>query len=156
MVSVSMSIVTPSTGIVFAMTVTSHVAVFPPSFVLTVIVAVPGATAVTLPSASTVATPLLDDDQLTEELVASEGLTMSVSCDVSPSVSNNEEFDRDTSVTGIAFIKTVTLQVAIIPPSSVITEIMALPAPIASTIPLITIATFALFVVHAILLLSAL
>ena len=62
-----------------AVTVTSQVAVFPPSTVVTVIVAVPAATPVTTPAADTVAIFVLLDDQVTFLLVAFGGATVAVS-----------------------------------------------------------------------------
>ena len=65
----------------FSVTVTLHVAVTPCN-VLTVIVAVPAATAVTLPSSSTVATFLLED---VHSNVLFAGFTVAVSFDDVPS-----------------------------------------------------------------------
>ena len=59
--------------------VTAQVAVLPPSAVVTVIVEIPAATAVTTPLLLTVATPVLLDDQLTDWFVAFEGDTVAVS-----------------------------------------------------------------------------
>ena len=56
-----------------AVTVTAQGAVFEPSTVVTVIVAVPVVWAVTVPAALTVATAGLFDDQLTAWLVAVAG-----------------------------------------------------------------------------------
>ena len=69
------------------LTVTAQAAVrLLPSLVVAVIVAVPGATAVTRPFASTVATPSLLLVQVTVWSVASSGNTVAASCRVSPSV----------------------------------------------------------------------
>ena len=67
--------VTPVTGMKAALIVTVQVSVYPPSTVVTVMVAVPGATPVTIPLL-TVATLLLLVDQVTALLVASEGRTV--------------------------------------------------------------------------------
>ena len=68
------------TRTVDAVTVTVHVALFPlPSFAVAVIVAVPGATAVTSPLAFTVATDELDVVQFSPLLVAFEGATVALS-----------------------------------------------------------------------------
>ena len=67
--------VTPVTGMKAALIVTMQVSVYPPSTVVTVMVAVPGATPVTIPLL-TVATLLLLVDQVTALLVASEGRTV--------------------------------------------------------------------------------
>ena len=71
--SADLSSDTPVTGTV---TVTVQLAVYPPSAVFTLIVPVPPPTAVTTPEASTVATSVLLEDQLTALLVASAGETV--------------------------------------------------------------------------------
>ena len=78
--------VTPVTAI--GETVTAHVAVLPPSWVVTVIVAEPAATAVTKPVELTVATAVLPDDQVTAWLVAFEGAIVAVNCCVAPAVAS--------------------------------------------------------------------
>ena len=88
---------TPVTGITF--TVTEHVAVFPPSEVLTVIVAVPALLAVTVPLEETVATSGLLDAQVTSWSVASEGLTVAMSWELSPLFNVREVLLIDTPVT---------------------------------------------------------
>ena len=60
-------------------TVTAHVAVWPPSTVVTVILAEPSPTAVTKPL-ETVATVVLSEDQVTSFLDAFTGKTVSVNC----------------------------------------------------------------------------
>ena len=57
-----------------------------PSAVVAVMVAIPGATAVTRPLLLTVATLLLLVAQVTDLLVVFSGKTVAVSCSVSPSV----------------------------------------------------------------------
>ena len=57
-----------------AVTVMAHVAVFPPSAVFTVMVADPAAFAVTKPVELTPATDVLLDDQVTDWLVALDGV----------------------------------------------------------------------------------
>ena len=75
---------TPVTATILeALTVTAQVAVLPPSLVVTVILAVPAATAVTLPS-STVATLELSDIHLTLLSAASVGITVAVRVNSSP------------------------------------------------------------------------
>ena len=81
--AVSLSRLTPVTDTVAALTVTLQVSVFPPSAVVTVIVASPALTALTLPSASTVATEGSLDFQLTALYVASGGVIVAVSLSVS-------------------------------------------------------------------------
>ena len=73
-----------STATVLGLTVTAHVAVFPPSAVVTVISAVPTALAVTVPSFPTVATSSLLDFQVTFLFVALSGVTVAVSFSVLP------------------------------------------------------------------------
>ena len=80
-VAEDLSIETPAT---FAITVTLQVAVLPPSSVVTVIVAVPAFTAVTLPF-DTVATDVLLLFQETFLLVALLGLIVAVNERLSPS-----------------------------------------------------------------------
>ncbi len=61
-----------------------QVAVLPPSAALTVIIAVPGDTAVTLPIEFTVVTEVLLLDQVTDLLVALTGWTVAVSWVLNP------------------------------------------------------------------------
>ena len=65
-------------------TVTLHTAVFPPSFVFTVMSVLPPPTAVTRPLALTVATAVLLLVHVTDLSFAFDGLTVAVSCFVSP------------------------------------------------------------------------
>ena len=81
-----MSRLIPATGITLAFTLTEHVAVLPPSFVFTVISALPSDLAVTSPSDETVATSVLLEDQVTVLSVASSGITVAVNAYVSSSV----------------------------------------------------------------------
>ncbi len=90
---------TPVTATVAADTVTEHVAFFPPSFVVTVIVADPAALAVITPELETVATDVLLEDQVTDLSVASEGVTVAVNVWVSPTVIDNDVLFRLTPVT---------------------------------------------------------
>ena len=80
---------TELTSMTFAETVTAHDAVKPPSTVLTVIVADPALTAVTLPLL-TVATDLSLLSQVTEALSALLGETVAVRSPLSPSTSERE------------------------------------------------------------------
>lgn len=74
--SVDLSSVIPVTGI---FTVTWQVAVFAPSFVVTVMVALPDAFAVTRPDEDTVATEVLLEVQVTDLSDAFEGVTVAES-----------------------------------------------------------------------------
>ena len=130
-----LSRLTPVTDITFALTVTVHVAVLLPSFVLTVIVAVPGVFAVTTPEDETVATVVLFEVQVTDLSVALLGETVAVSVWVSPSVIFKDVLSRLTPVTAITFALTVTVHIADFPPSFVFTVIVALPSDFAMTTP---------------------
>jgi hypothetical protein len=130
-----LSRLTPVTETVAAKTLTEHVAVFPPSLVVTVIFAVPATLAVTIPAEDTVATAVLLDDQVTDLSVALDGETVAVNEYVSPSVSVNEVLSRLTPVTAMTFAVTTTEQVAVLDPSFVVTVIDALPGVFAVTTP---------------------
>ena len=90
--------VTPVTGTVAAATVTAQVAVLPPSSVVTVMVAVPGATAVTTPSV-TVAMLASLVLHVTFLLVALSGSIVAVSRAVPPSVNSRLVLSNSTLVT---------------------------------------------------------
>ena len=126
---------TPVTETFAAVTVTVHVAVFPPSLVFAVIVAVPAAFAVTTPEEDTVATEVLLEDQVTDLSVAFEGVIVAVSVCVSPTVMDIEVLFRLTPVTETVLAFTVTVHVAVFPPSLVFTVIVAVPAAFAVTTP---------------------
>jgi hypothetical protein len=119
----------------FAVTTTEQLAVLDPSFVVTVIVALPGVLAVTTPEDETVATAVLLEDQVTDLSVALKGVTVAVSVSVFPSVKVKDVLFRLTPVTETAFSLTVTEQVAFLPPSLVVTVIVAVPAALAVTKP---------------------
>ena len=123
------------------LTVTVQLAVFPFSLVA-VIMAVPALLAVTVPLASTIATSLLLLLQLTFLLsVVFSGSTVAVRAVVSPSGSVALLLSRHTSVIGISFFSTVTVQLAVFP-FSVVAVITAVPALLAITVPLAsTVAT---------------
>ena len=117
------------------LTVTAHDAVFDPSFVFTVIVAVPAAFAVTKPSEETKATEVLLDDQVTDLSVASEGSTVAVRVSVSPSVIEREVLSRLIPVTLIVLLTTVTKHFAECTPSSERAVIVAIPTDLAVKSP---------------------
>lgn len=138
-----LSSVTPVTA---AVTVTEQVAVLLPSTVVTVMVALPPPTAVTRPLLLTVATDVLLLDQVTLLLLALPGDTVAVSCSVFPFAMVVEDLFRLTPVTETV---TDTVQVAVNPPSAVVTVMVALPAPTAVTRPLLlTVATAVLLLLH--------
>lgn len=127
---------TPVTEIVAAFTVTEHVAFFPPSAVVQVIVADPAAFAVTVPLEETVAIEVLLEDQDTLGLVALEGDIVAPSLYVSPAVNDNDVGATETPVTATDAVVTVTLQLAVFPPSEVFTVTVAVPVALAVTTPL--------------------
>jgi hypothetical protein len=133
-------------GIVDA-TVTVQAAVLLPSWVVTVMSAVPAATAVTTPFADTVATGLLLLFHVTFWFVALKGIIEATRVSVAPSLRLVVDLLRVTPVTGMRL--TVTLQVAVLSPSTVLTVIVAEPAPTPVTKPpLDTVATPGLLLFH--------
>ena len=126
---------TPVTDTIGLDTVTEHVAFFPPSSVVAVIIAEPAALAVTTPDVETVATDVLLEVQVTDLLVALAGVTVAVRVWVSPTVMDRDELLRLTPVTETIGLDTVTEQVAFLPPSLVVTLIVAVPAALAVTRP---------------------
>ena len=103
--------------------------------VLTVIEAVPGDFATTTPVDVTSATEVLSEDHVTDLSVASSGVTAAFRVRVSPSVIDRVALSRLTPETDIFLDTTVTRQVAVIPPSCVLTEIFAMPGTFATTSP---------------------
>ena len=99
------------TPVAETVTVTSHVAVWLPSSVVTVIVALPPDTAVTVPF-STVTTDVLFELHLTFWFVASEGTTVAVKVSVAPISKGNSVSESVTPETGIGSV-TTTSQVAV-------------------------------------------
>ena len=120
------------------LTVTSQVAILPFE-VVTVIVAVPAPTAVTVPF-TTVATLASDVDQVNVLSVVSAGATVAVKVSLLPLINERLFLFR---LTPDAITLTVTSQVAVLP-FAVVTVIVTVPAPIAVTVPFSTVATFAL------------
>jgi hypothetical protein len=94
-------IVTDVTGTIPALTVTVHVAVRPLSAVMAEIVAVPAATAVTMPVEDTVAMAVLLVVQITVLRVAVEGRTVATRGDVAPTFRVRAVKLRETPDTGI-------------------------------------------------------
>ena len=150
-VSVVLFRLTPVTGTV---TVTAQVAVLLPSAVVTVIVAVPDATAVTFPAVETVATLVLLLLQVTFLFVALLGETVAVSVSVAFGANVSVVLFRLTPVTGTV---TVTAQVAVLLPSAVVTVIVAVPDATAVTFPAVeTVATLVLLLLQVTFLFVAL
>ena len=146
---------TPVTATV-PVTVTLQVAVFPPSAVVTVIVAVPAFTPVR--------TPLLLSLNLAIEVsllvhvtflsVASEGVIFAVSVTVLPIATVGTDGEIATPVTGLAPPSTLNVQEAVYPPSSVVAVTVAVPALIAVTLPFESTLTILLLLVLHLTLLS--
>jgi hypothetical protein len=140
-----LSRLTPVTAI--GVTVTAHVAVFPPSAVFAVIVALPAAFPVTEPAELTVATAVLLLVHATVLFAAFDGATVALIAALAPTLTDNFVLSRLTPVTAIGF--TVTFVVAIFPPSDVFAVIVAVPALFPVTTPLeLTVATDVLLLDH--------
>ena len=109
--------VTVKPEMVSLVTVRRHIAFFPPSVVVTVMSAVPSVTAVTFPAESTFATAVLLLVHATDLSRASVGLTVAVSCFVSPGFIAAVDALRLTPVTLLAGNSrtTVTFSVPIVP-----------------------------------------
>ena len=137
--------VTPVTAI--ALTEILEVAIKPPSCVVAVMLAVPAATAVTNPLAFTVATAVLLLFQVTVLLLAFAGATVAVNCCVPLMKRLADVGLTDTPVTAIGMA--VTRQVAVMPPSCVVTVMVAVPAVNAVTNPVeFTVATAVLLLLQ--------
>ena len=99
--------------------------------------ALPAFNAITLPL-DTVATEVLLLLHVIFLLVALSGLTVALRVNSSPSVISYDVLSNVTLSTGYTLALTVTSQVAVLPPSSVLTVMVALPALIAVTRPSFT------------------
>ena len=117
-------------------TVTLQAAVLLPSTVVAVIVAVPAETAVTTPPAETVALALLQLLHVTFWLVALEGAIVGRRVSVSPTVRLADDLFSETPVTGTLSSVTLTVQVAVLPPSAVVTVMVTVPAETELILPL--------------------
>jgi len=115
-------------------TTIAQVAVLPPSAVVAVIVALPEPTAVTRPVLETVATLWSELDQRTDLFVASEGLIVAVSWELSPAERLMIAWARLTLDTATAAAVLIA-QVANLAPSTVVTVIVAVPPPVHETRP---------------------
>ena len=120
-------------------TVSVHVAVNPPSAVVTVMVLEPAAIAVTLPAASTIATDGVPDVHVTFLFVALEGLTVTDMVYVLPAARERVDGFSVTPVTEVCNALTVNVHVAVNPPSSVVAVMSLVPAAIAVILPLASI-----------------
>ena len=125
----------PVTGIVNFSTFTLHVAIKPPSAVVTMIIAVPSEMAVTSPVDETVATDALLLLQFTVRFVAVAGDTAAVNCSVAAICIVRDVLLRVMPVTGIVNFSTFTLHVAIKPPPAVAALITVVPSATAVTNP---------------------
>ncbi len=152
-----LSKVIPVTAIFAGVTVISHFLLnSEPSFVVTVIVAVPAFFAVTRPFAFTVAIVSSEELQLHSFMVASSGVIVAVSWRVCPSSSSPSVLSSVISSAAIkSFISvlvTVTLHVLVFP-FEVVAVIMAVPSETAVTLPSFTVTTCSSELVHVISLL---
>jgi hypothetical protein len=142
-----------------ALTVTAQVAVLLPSAVVTVIVSLPAATALTVPP-DTVATVLLLLLHVTFLFEALESATVAVNVSELPAVIVVEVLFKVTPVTATVPPPppvTVTEQVAVLLPSALVTVITALPADMPVTKPTEdTVATVVLPLLHVTFLFVAL
>ena len=128
--------VTELTLIVEAVTVTWQVAYFPlPSWAVHVMVAIPGATAVSLPVEDTVATFVLLDLHATALLVALDGSTVAVNEPLLPTGHFMAFVLRITLETGIFASVTVTVHFAVLPLPLCAAVMTAVPAATACTLP---------------------
>ena len=134
----------------FLETVTVQVAVLSPAFA--VMVADPSWTAVTRPLLLTVATAVLLEDQVTVLSVALSGLTVAESWKVSCSVSASEVLFSVTEVTGMIFLETVTVHVAVLSPALAV--MVVVPSATAVTRPLSLTVAMAAFAVDQVTVLS--
>ncbi len=116
-----------ATGLLLAVTVTLLVAVLPPSSVLTVMAAEPAATPDTTPTALTVATEVLLEDQFTFLLVALAGDTVADKVVVFPLLRVSEVGETLTLETATEVLVTFTVAVAVLAPSCVVTVMVAEP-----------------------------
>ena len=125
-----------------------QLALLPPD--VAVMVAVPAALAVTLPIVSTIATAVLLDVHVTVLSVASAGDTVAESGVVSPTVIVFSLGDTITEATGITLAVTVIVHVPDLPlPSAAVAVIVAVPAALAVTLPVVsTVATASLLDAH--------
>ena len=127
---------------------------YPPSAVVTVIVAVPADSTLTTPLL-TVATLLSLVDQVTERSVAFEGLTVAVRVTVSPTAAEAVFLSKETDVTLIVGSPTVMVQVAVLPLLEV-AVMTAVPKDTPVTVPFFTAATLESLVDHSRVLIPAL
>ena len=126
-------------------TVTALVAVFDPSTVVTVMVAVPAATPVTTPAELTVAIDDALDVQVTFLFVALLGVTVAVKVVVPPTAIDAVVGLTDTPVTATILLVTVIALVAVFDPSAVVTVIVEVPANTPDTTPLVLTVAIAVF-----------
>jgi hypothetical protein len=149
---------TPVTGTFVVPTVTAHVAVLPPSAVVTVTVEVPGDTGVTTPTLVTVATDVFVLVQLTFVLVAFDGVIVAARVPVEPPTSMFKVVGlRLTPITGMLVVPIVTAHVAVLAPSTVVTVTIEVPGDTGVTTPMpLTVAIEVLVLVQLTFVLVAL
>ena len=110
---------------------------------VTVTVAVPAPTAVTVP-AETCTTLVLFELQVIVLLLAVVGLIVAVKRWVWPIAMFRAVVDRVTPVTGTPAAPTVTVAKAVFEPSTLIAMMLVVPVPVGVTSPLLTVATLVL------------
>jgi cytochrome b561 len=148
---------TPVTLTTLALTVTVQESVYPPSTVVTVIAANPALTPVTKPLFDTVATAVLLLLHVTFLFVALVGIIVGKRVSVPLTSMTVLALFNDTPVTLILLVLTVTVQEAVLPPSEVVTIMVAIPALTPVTKPLFdTVATAVLLLLHVTFLFVAL
>jgi len=131
------------------LTVTLQAAVLPPSMVVMVIVAVPIFFAITTPPSDTVAIFSSLLLHVTFLIVALSGSIAGMRVSEPPTARLVDSFkDTPVTATSTSLRETVTLQDAVLPPSSVVTVIVAEPASFAVTTPSSTVAIFSSLLLH--------
>ena len=119
------------------LTVTLQVEFLLPSSVVTVIVAIPVLTAVIFPTLSTVTIVGFEDVHATTLFIAFVGFTVASKISVAPTIREAEVLFKLTEVTltiGLSIV-TVTVQVEVLLPSTVVAVMVTVPAPIAVIFP---------------------
>jgi len=128
--------VTVATGTMGAVTVTSTIAVNPPSKVVTDIRAHPGETAAIAPVALTMATRELLEAQRTRRMVALAGMIVATTLWFTPVTKERAADGTETPDTGMAGVGTVTVAVAMrVGSAAEVARIDATPGEIAVTLP---------------------
>ena len=107
---------------------------------MAVMTVVPPASAVTLPSPSTLATEASRLSQMMVLFVASAGLTVAISVSLAPLAKDSSVLLSSTEETSTTFLLTVTLQEAFFPPAEAVISVLPSATAVTSP-PLETVAT---------------